>query len=55
MPSDTIKLLPAYVDEPTHNDAVSDEESQVVDTEYTDITMEQNALIKTTVSALISE
>ena len=44
MPSDTIKLLPAYVDEPTHNDAVSDEESQVVATEYTDITMEQNAL-----------
>lgn len=44
MPSDTIKLLPAYVDEPTHNDAVSDEESQVVATEYTDITMAQNAL-----------
>lgn len=44
MPSDTIKLLPAYVDEPTHNDAVSDEESQVVATEYTDITMEQNGL-----------
>ena len=44
MPSDTIKLLPAYVDEPTHNDAVSDEESQVVDVEYTDITLEQNNL-----------
>ena len=44
MTTDSIKLLPAYVDEPTHNDLVSDEESKVVDTECTDLTMEQNEL-----------
>ena len=44
MTTDFIKLLPAYVDETTQSYAVSDEESQVVDTEYTDITMEQNGL-----------
>ncbi len=44
MTTDSIKLLPAYVDEASYCDVASDEESQVVDTEYTDITMEQNGL-----------
>ena len=44
MTIDTIRLLPAYITEASHCDAASDEESQVVDTEYTDITMEQNGL-----------
>lgn len=43
-PSDTIKLLPAYVDETTHSYVASDEETQVTDVEYTDITLEQNEL-----------
>lgn len=42
MTTDFIKLLPAYVDETTQSYAASDEESQVVDTEYTDIIMEEN-------------
>ena len=44
MTTDSIKVLPAYIDEASHCDVASDEESQVVDTEYTDITMEQNDL-----------
>lgn len=43
-PSDTIKLLPAFVVEPTHNDAASDDETQVSDVEYTDDTMGQDEL-----------
>lgn len=42
MTTDFIKLLPAYVDDTTQSYAASDEESQVVDTEYTDIIMEEN-------------
>lgn len=42
--SDTIKLLPAHVDEPTHSYAASDDETQVSDVEFTDITLEQNYL-----------
>lgn len=44
MTTESIKLLPAYVDEATHCDAALDEESQVMDVGCTDITMEQNAL-----------
>lgn len=44
MPFDTIKLLPAYVNEPIHSYAASDEETQVSDVEYSDITLEQNEL-----------
>lgn len=44
MTTETIKLLPAYVDEPTHSYVASDEETQVSDVEYTDITLEQNDL-----------
>ena len=44
MTTDSIKLLPAYVDEPTHSYAASDDGAQVVDVEYTDITLEQNDL-----------
>lgn len=44
MTTDSIKLLPAYIDEASHRDAASDEESQMVDTGYTDITVEQNGL-----------
>ena len=44
MTTDSIQLLPAYVDEPTHSYAASDDEAQVVDVEYTDITLEQNDL-----------
>lgn len=43
MTTDSIQLLPAYVDEPTHS-AASDDDAQVVDVEYTDITLEQNDL-----------
>lgn len=32
MTTDSIKLLPAYVDEASYCDVASDEESQVVDT-----------------------
>lgn len=39
MTADSIKLLPAFVGEPTHNDAASDDEAQVLDVEYTDITL----------------
>ena len=45
-PFDTISLLPAYINEATHDYAASDEETQVSDVEYTDITMEQNDLSK---------
>lgn len=41
---DSIKLLPAFVVEPIHGYAASDEETQVTDVEYTDITMEQTDL-----------
>lgn len=44
MTTDSIQLLPAYVDEPTHSYAASDDEAQEVDVEYTDITLEQNDL-----------
>lgn len=44
MTTESIKLLPAYVVKPTHSDAASDEETQVTDVEYTDITLEQNEL-----------
>ena len=44
MTTDSIQLLPAYVDEPTHSYAASDDKAQVVDVEYTDITLEQNDL-----------
>lgn len=44
MTTDSIKLLPAYVDETSHCDVASDEETQVSDVEYTDITLEQNEL-----------
>ncbi len=43
-PSDTIKLLPAYINEPIHSHAASDDEMHVTDVEYTDITMEQTDL-----------
>lgn len=39
---DSIMLLPAYIDEASHCDAASDEESQVVDVEYIDVSTEQN-------------
>ena len=42
--SDIIKLLPAHVDETTHNDVASDEETEVVDVEYSDIPVEHNDL-----------
>lgn len=42
MTTDSIKLLPAYVDEPTHSYAASDDETQVVDVEYSDIPVEHN-------------
>ncbi len=38
MITDSIKLLPAFVVEPTHNDAASNAETQVADVEYIDIT-----------------
>ena len=44
MTTDSIKLLPAYIDESTHSYAASDDEAQVVDVGYTEITMEQNGL-----------
>lgn len=44
MTTDSIMLLPAYIDEPTHSYAASDDETQVVDVKYTDITLEQNDL-----------
>ena len=43
--SDIIKLLPAHVDETTHNDVASDEETEVVDVEYSDIPVEHNDLL----------
>lgn len=45
-PTNPIKLLPAYADEPTHNDAASDDETQGSDVKYTDITMEQDNISK---------
>ena len=42
--SDTIKLLPAYINEPIHSHAASDNEMHVTDVEYTDTTMEQTDL-----------
>ena len=45
MTTDSIKLLPAYFDEPTHNDVASDEETEVVDVEYSDIPVEHNDLL----------
>lgn len=42
MTTDSIKLLPAYVDEPTHSYAASDDETQVVDVEYIDVSTKQN-------------
>ena len=45
MTTDSIKLLPAYFDEPTHNDVASDEETEVVDVEYSDIPAEHNDLL----------
>ena len=44
MPFDTIKLLPAYINEETHGYVASDDETQVTDVEYTDITLEQTEL-----------
>lgn len=44
MTTEPIKLLPAYVDKPTQNDVASDEETPVVDIEYTDIIMGQDEL-----------
>ena len=43
--SDIIKLLTAHVDETTHNDVASDEETEVVDVEYSDIPVEHNDLL----------
>ncbi len=42
MTTDSIKLLPVYVDEPTHCEAAFDDEAQVVDVEYIDVSTEQN-------------
>ena len=36
----------AHVDETTHNDVASDEETEVVDVEYSDIPVEHNDLLK---------
>ena len=44
MTTEPIKLLPAYVDRPTHDDVASDEETPVVDIEYTDTSMGQDEL-----------
>ena len=44
MTTEPIKLLPVYINEPTHSYVASDEESQVADVEYTNITLEQNDL-----------
>ncbi len=45
MTTDSIKLLAAYFDEPTHNDVASGEETEVVDAEYSDIPVEHNDLL----------
>lgn len=45
MTTDSIKLLPTYFDGPTHNDVASDEETEVVDVEYSDIPVEHNDLL----------
>lgn len=36
MTTDSIKMLSSCVDKPTHNDVASDEETEVVDVEYSD-------------------
>lgn len=43
--TDSIKLLPTYFDGPTHNDVASDEETEMVDVEYSDIPVEHNDLL----------
>lgn len=43
--TDSIKLLPTYLDGPTHNDVASDEETEMVDVEYSDIPVEHNDLL----------
>lgn len=45
MTTDSIKLLPAYFDRPTHNDVASDEETEVVDVKSSDIPVEHNDLL----------
>lgn len=44
MTTEPIKLLPAHFDRPTNDDVASDEETEVVDIEYTDISMGQDEL-----------
>ena len=43
--TDSIKLLPTYFDGPPHNDVASDEETEMVDVEYSDIPVEHNDLL----------
>lgn len=43
--TDSIKLPPTYSDGPTHNDVASDEETEMVDVEYSDIPVEHNDLL----------
>ena len=43
-PSDPIKLLPAYVDQPVHCNAASNDETQAKDVGYADNAFEQNDL-----------
>ena len=43
--TDSIKLPPTYFDGPTHNDVASDEETEMVDVEYSDIPVEHNDLL----------
>lgn len=38
MTTESIKLLPVYINEPIHSYAASDDETEVADVEYTDIT-----------------
>ena len=44
MTTEPIKLLTAYVDKPTHDDVASDEETEVVDVEYSDTPVGHNDL-----------
>lgn len=44
MTTDSIKMLSSCVDKPTHNDVASDEETEVVDVEYSDTPEGHNAL-----------
>ena len=44
MTTDSIRLLPAHVDRPTHDDVASDEETEVVDVKYSDTPVWHNDL-----------